>query len=167
MNLSFLNVRSRMLPLLVLQAVLPIRAAAQLPPVTTGTCSITKMSYVTSRDTASTSTSSTAFTALPDMHVYFDVAEGQCVKIEFSMVLSSQTPQFLDVRVLFDAITEPVAPASIRVAAIPFSQYQVFTFLVPIESGLGPGNHNVQIEVKSSAGGPISTSKRKLTVLHN
>lgn len=144
-------------------------AFAQLPAVTSGTCNVTKMSYVTSRDSAETSISST-FVDLPDMVLFFDVAEGQCVKIEFSTLFGPETVGNIEIRAQFDQIPEAstvTVPDQVQITAAPVG-YHIFTFIVPIESGLGPGNHNVRIQIRGSdTGSVVATKKRSLTVLHN
>jgi len=142
-------------------------AFAQLPEVTMGTCNVTKISYVTS--SASTTTRiTTNFVTLPDMRIYFDVTEGQCVRSEFSVVLGGPAADNIQIRALFDDNPAVTAPDSVEILPWLPIGYRVFTFIVPIESGLGPGgNHNVQIQVRGNHGGSLVTLKRSLIVYHN
>src|SRR5260370_28971325 len=75
-------------------------AFAQLPQVTTGTCNVTRMSYVTSNARTSTPII-TNIVNLPDMLVHFDVAEGQCLNIEFSLTLAALAMDNIQLRALF------------------------------------------------------------------
>jgi hypothetical protein len=158
--------------ILGLVMLLPLSAAfAQLPDVTTGTCSVPRMSYVTSSATATTPISPT-FVDLRDMFVGFEIAEdqsaeGQCVKIEFSFVLSAPSPGGIEINALFDASPGLTVPDGIQMPPGLSVGYHSFTFIVPVETGLGPGGHQVEIQVRGNGGGTLATRKRSLVVHHN
>jgi hypothetical protein len=101
------------------------------------------------------------------MRIYFDVTEGQCVRSEFSVVIGAPAADNIEIRALFDDNPAVTAPDSVEILPWLPIGYRVFTFIVPIESGLGPGGHNVQIQVRGKHAGSLVTLKRSLIVYHN
>jgi len=124
------------------------------------------MSYVTSSATDVTPITS-SFVDLPDMQLGFTVDEGQCVKIEFSVLLAGPPSSKIEIRALFDSNPGVTLPEGIEVSPTVEPQYYVFSFLVPVESGLGPGGHNVDMQIRANTVGSVVTKNRSLTVLHN
>ena len=139
---------------------------AQLPPVTNGTCNVNQMTYLTSSQSVKTPITQT-FVNLADLHdVNVYLTEGQCVKIELSLVFSTTGPGEIELQAMFDDSPDIVVPSSIRVlGGIP--AYRTFTFVVPVETGLGPGGHHIDIQVRGNSCGSLVTTKRMLTILHN
>ena|SRR5437763_5641382 len=108
------------------------------------------------------------FVDVPDMAVVFYVALGEAVKVDFSASISSPSRGPLLIRLLFDdnpSLT--IEPSKIRINPNSTATRYTATFLLPIENGLGPGNHIVKIQWRSPQPLQVTSSGRVLVVEHN
>jgi hypothetical protein len=136
-------------------------------PVYTGTCDISQISYTTTNAVSKTVVS-TRFTDVPNTVVNFIVNVGGCAKIDFSTSIVSDSQEPLIFRVLFDTSTGVViVPGEIRFS--PTSEGSLFSasFILPLEDGLGAGNHNVRIEWRSPQPSTVLSSKTSVITYHN
>jgi len=135
--------------------------------VFTGTCDISQVSYTTTNSVSKTIVSTT-FTDVPNTVVNFVVNVGGCAKIDFSTSIVSDSQGPLIFRVLFDTSTGVViVPGEIRLN--PTSEGSLFSasFILPIEDGLGAGNHNVRIQWRSSQPSTVLSSKTSVITYHD
>lgn len=132
-----------------------------------GTFDANKISYAAANDPVKAVVAQT-FSDVPDMVIFFDVASGQAVRVDFSASIASLSGRPLLLRMLFDedpnVIIEPV---EIRFDPGPALTHVSATFLLPLENGLAPGNHNVRIQWRSTQINRVVASHRTLVVEHN
>jgi hypothetical protein len=133
----------------------------------TGSFDATRISYAAG-DGIVKSFVAQAYTDVPDMLVWFEVAEGQAVKVDFSASLSTQSEDPLQIRMVFDENPSLlIAPARITILPKEKLTHYSATFLLPVENGLGPGGHNVRIQWRSQIGRSLVSAHRTLVVQHN
>jgi len=136
-------------------------------PVFVGTCNISQISY-TATDSVSSTFVPKTFTDIPNTLLFVPVNVGECLKIEFSISIASESEGPLILRVLFDENPDVIiVPGEIRLK--PTSEHKHFTvsFILPLEDGLGPGNHNVRIQWRSPEPSRVVSSKTSVVVHHN
>lgn len=150
----------------IIGVVIGTNALAQSTAVT-GTFDANKLSYVAAHDAAK-SLVTQSYADVPDMLVWFDVTQGQAVKVDFSAAIAGQDENALTLRMVFDEnpglLMEPA-----KVTFHPTSKLDLFsaTFLLPLENGLGPGGHNVRIQWRAQSTSQVVSTHRTLIVQHN
>ena len=106
------------------------------------------------------------------MLVFFDVAAGECVTIEFSLAVSAPSTKGLFIRAVFDENPDLIMlPQQVQIQTVPDSTskgiYESVSFVLAVENGLGPSGHNVTIQWKGENAATVRSSKRTLIVRHN
>jgi len=133
----------------------------------TGSFDANRISYVAADATVKSLVAQT-YTDVPDMVVYFEVAGGQAVKVDFSASIAAQSEDPLLLRMVFDENPSLlIAPTKITIRPKEKLMHYTATFLLPLENGLGPGGHNVRIQWRSSDGRSVVSAHRTLAVQHN
>jgi hypothetical protein len=161
-----MNSKLRMqLAVVIVAAVIGRSALAQSTAVT-GTFDANKISYVAADDAAK-SVVTQSYADVPDMLVWFEVTQGQAVKVDFSAAMAGQG-NALTLRMVFDEnpglLIEPA-----KVTLQPTGKLELFsaTFLLPLENGLEPGGHNVRIQWRTQNTSQVVSTHRTLVVQHN
>ena len=95
-----MNLKLRM-QLATIMIALVIGSNSWAQTTVTGSLDASKISYVAA-DATLKSFVGQAYADVPDMVVYFDVAEGQAVKVDFSASIASQSEDPLLLRMVFD-----------------------------------------------------------------
>jgi hypothetical protein len=158
------NARMRLVTIMV---ALVIGSNAWAQTTVTGSFDTNRISYAAGDETVK-SLVAQAYTDVPDMLVWFEVAEGQAVKVDFSASISAQSEDPLLVRMVFDENPSLlIVPAKITIRPKEKLTHYTATFLLPVENGLGPGGHNVRIQWRSSDGRSVVSAHRTLVVQHN
>jgi hypothetical protein len=161
-----MNLKLRM-QLATIMIALVIGSNSWAQTTVTGSFDASKISYVAA-DATLKSFVGQAYADVPDMVVYFDVAEGQAVKVDFSASIASQAEDPLLLRMVFDENPSLlIAPSKITIRPKDRLNHYSVTFLLPLENGLGPGGHNVRIQWRSSDGESVVSAHRTLVVQHN
>jgi hypothetical protein len=162
-----MNSKLRMqLAMSIIVAAIGTNALAQSTALT-GTFDANKISYVAADDAAK-SLVTQSYSDVPDMLVWFEVIQGQAVKVDFSAAIAGQNENALTLRMVFDEnpglVIEPA-----KVTLRPTSKLDLFcaTFLLPLENGLGPGGHNVRIHWRAQSTSQVVSTHRTLVVQHN
>jgi len=153
--------------LVTIMIALVIGSNAWAQTTVTGSFDANRISYVAA-DATVKSFVGQAYADVPDMVVYFEVTEGQAVKVDFSASIAAQSEDPLLVRMVFDENHSLlIAPTKITIRPKDKLTHYTVTFLLPLENGLGPGGHNVRIQWRSSDGESVVSAHRTLVVQHN
>jgi hypothetical protein len=161
-----MNSKLRM-QLVAIMVALVIGSNAWAQTTVTGSFDANKISYVAADATVKSFVGQT-YADVPDMVVYFEVTEGQAVKVDFSASIAAQSEGPLLLTMVFDENPSLlIAPTTITIRPKDKLAHYTVTFLLPLENGLGPGGHNVRIQWRSSDGESVVSAHRTLVVQHN
>jgi hypothetical protein len=162
-----MNSKLRMQLATVIVALAMGSSASAQSAALTGSFDANRISYVAADETAK-SLVTRAYADVPDMVVFFEVAQGQAVKVDFSASIAAQSGDPLSLRMVFDENPSLlIAPAKVTIRPTAELMHYSAAFLLPVENGLGPGGHNVRIQWRSSDGSRVVSTHRTLVVQHN
>jgi hypothetical protein len=101
--------------------------------------------------------------------LFFNVIANEgCLKIDFSSSIASKSEGPLILRVLFDQNPKVViVPGEIQLNVTSEGNDFNASFILPLEDGLGPGNHNVRIQWRSQQPRSVVTSQTSVVTQHN
>lgn len=151
----------------VIAAVVVGSSALAQSPAVTGTFDADKISY-TAADEAAKSLVTQGYADVPNMVVWFEVTQGQAVKVDFSAAIAAQDGNPLTLRMVFDENPSLlIEPAKVTLIPTTKSKFVSLTFLLPVENGLGPGGHNVRIQWRAQNMSQVVSTHRTLVVQHN
>jgi hypothetical protein len=148
--------------------VLTLASILHAQTVYTGTCDVSQISY-TATDFVSESVVSTIFTDMPNSVFFFNVTNGGgCAKIDFSASIATKSASRLIFRILFDQDPKVViVPAEISLPPQAEGGNVTASFILPLEDGLGAGNHNVRIQWRTPQPTTALSSNTRVVAYHN
>jgi hypothetical protein len=162
-----MNANLRMLLVTAIVALAMGNNASAQSIVFTGSFDANRISYVAA-DEPTKSLVTKAYTDVPDMVVFFEVAQGQAVEVNFSASVAAQSENPVLLRMVFDENPSLIImPATITIRPKTKLTHYSSTFLLPLENGLGPGGHNVRIQWRTPDGGSVVSAHSTLVVRHN
>lgn len=133
----------------------------------TGTFDANKISYVAADDVVK-SLVTQGYSDVPDMLVWFDVTQGEAVKVDFSAAIAGQDENPLTLRMVFDENPSLlIEPAKVTLQPTTNSKLFSATFILPLENGLGPGGYNVRMQWRAQNSRQVVSTHRTLVVQHN
>jgi hypothetical protein len=134
-----------------------------------GTCAPTKISYIASNST-DTSTTSSSYVALPQAGRSITQAAAGCIVVRFSgVVFAPSAGRLILLRAVLDGATVSV-PTNVQLSGdddedndARWARAHSFEFVFPSVSA---GNHTVQIEWRTPTGQQVFVHQRTLTIHH-
>lgn len=141
-------------------------------PALAGSCTITRVNFVT-KETLATTTSSAAYTNIPELTVPFTMAgtTRSCVKVEFAaMVFAGNQPgNLMRVRARLDGVTIG-SPTDVQLTGDDdedndgrWARSHAMNFAF---NNVAPGPHTISIQFQSFSGGPVFVHKASVFVHH-
>jgi hypothetical protein len=141
-------------------------SAAPATAATAGVCTSSKISYKTSSETATTSTS--IYVTIPEAAIIFTQggASAGCVVVEFSGETSMGEAGTMRIRPLLDGALSAAPNQVAGDAGHTSTETHEFTFIFP---GVAPGKHTIRMQMSTGSGSngvPVYLARHTTIVMH-
>jgi hypothetical protein len=124
-------------------------------------------------DLVSSVTVGPGYSDVPDAVLGFQMTKAypNCLRFEYSAYFYAPTIPVIFLRLVFDDIPDLLVPREVyfqpNMPGGALARHHAWTFIIPFETGLDAGGHNVKVQWRAPLGGTVSIHKQILIAYPN